>query len=136
MGETAAEREHIPQTSADPIEYVDERGIKIADSDWDCPHCGDRGMLMWRPGSKNTCATCFWVNGGQYNDYVLSDWPLLYRQGQRLLAAAGEDWYGTPGSVGTALRRLFDRPEEAAMAIVELQDEEPVTSTANLEEFA
>lgn len=131
-----SEKEHIPQTSADPIELVDERGVKLADSEWGCPHCGERGALMWRPGSKNTCATCFWVNGGQYNDYVLPDWPLLYRQGQRLLAAAGEPWHGTPGDIGTRLRTLFDRPEEAAMAIQDLQNEEPVTSVETLGEFA
>lgn len=129
--------EHEPHSSADfdDMEYVDERGIRIFDSDWTCPNCGDRGELMFRPGSLNTCARCFWVIDGQYNDFVLEDWPLLYRQGQRLLAAEGMTWHGTPGSVGTQLRQLYDKPEEAAKAIEQLQDEEPVSSVATLGDF-
>lgn len=102
------------------MEFVDERGIRIFDSDWTCPNCGDDGQLMFRPGSKNTCATCFWVLHGQYNDYVLNDWPLKYRQAQRLLASRGRDWHGTPGSVSTLLRQEFDRPEQAEAAYRDL----------------
>ncbi len=108
---------HIPQTSADEYEYIDERNIKIADADWNCPECGDAGELMHRPGSKNTCATCFWVRNGRHNDLVLDDWPLKYRQAQRLLAAMGDKWHGTPGDVASRLWKHFDRPEEAATAI-------------------
>ena len=120
---------HIPQTSADPYEYEDERGIRIADSDWECPHCGDNGKLMHRPGSKNTCTTCFWVRNGHYNDHVLRDFPLQYRQAQRLLASMGEKWHGTPGDIGTRLRQFFDRPEEAAQALRDLREEEPFNLT-------
>lgn len=116
------EVEHVPHSSADydDMDYVDERGIRIFDRDWECPNCGDGGELMFRPGSKNTCATCFWVIGGQYNDHVLADWPLKYRDAQRLLAELGDDWHGTPGTVGTNLRKHFDRPEEAEAAFREM----------------
>lgn len=114
--------EHVPHSSADydDMEYVDDRGIRIFDSGWTCPNCGDRGELMFRPGSKNTCATCFWVIGGRYNDLVLEDFPLKYRAGQRLLADLGDQWHGTPGSVENRLRVHFDRPEEADRAYREL----------------
>lgn len=118
---TDSNDDHIPQSSADTYEHVDDRGIKIAKRNWTCPSCGDEGQLMHRPGSKNTCATCFWVRDGQYNNHVLADWPLLYTQGQRLLAAHGEPWGGTPGDVGTQLRRLFDTTEEATAALKDLQ---------------
>lgn len=110
--------EHVPHSSADyeDLDYVDGRGIRIFDENWTCPNCGDSGKLMFRPGSKNTCATCFWVIGGEYNGHTLVDWPLKYRQAQRLLAALGDDWHGTPGDVGTRLRKHFDKPEEADAA--------------------
>lgn len=113
--------DHIPQTSADPFAYEDARGIRIADPDWTCPECGPHGQLMHRPGSKNTCATCFWVRDGQYNDHTLADWPLTYRQGQALLAAQGAFWGGTPGDVGTELRAHYD-PQNPASALHALQD--------------
>lgn len=110
--------EHEPHSSADydDMEYVDERGIRVFDSSWTCPNCGDDGKMMYRPGSLNTCTECFWVVNGQYNDFVLDDWPLKYRQAQQLLAEYGDDWHGTPGSVSTALRKHFDNPHEAEMA--------------------
>jgi hypothetical protein len=110
--------EHVPHSSADydDMEYVDDRGIRIFDESWTCPNCGDDGKLMFRPGSKNTCTECFWVLNGRYNDYVLDDWPLKYRHAQALLAERGDNWHGTPGSVSTALRKYFDRPEEADQA--------------------
>ena len=118
------EVEHVPHSSADydDMDYVDERGIRIFDQDWTCPNCADDGELMFRPGSKNTCATCFWVINGRNNDYVLPDWPLKYRDAQRLLADLGDDWHGTPGTVGTRLRRHFDRPEDAEVAFREMID--------------
>jgi hypothetical protein len=106
---------HIPHSSADDIEYVDRRGISIFKSDWDCPNCGDDGELMYRPGSKSTCAKCFWVVNGSYNDHVLRDWPLTFRDAQKLLADREMDWHGTPGDVANRLHGLFDRPEEAAV---------------------
>ena len=123
--------EHVPHSSADydDMDYVDERGIRIFDRHWTCPNCGDDGELMFRPGSMNTCATCFWVIGGQNNEYVLKDWPLKYRDAQRLLADLGDSWHGTPGSVGTALRKHFDRPEEAEAAFKNLLDGEKQTRT-------
>lgn len=107
--------EHVPHSSADydDMDYTDDRGIRIFDRHWTCPNCGDAGELMFRPGSKNTCATCFWVIGGRYNDHVLEDWPLKYRDAQRLLAELGDDWYGTPGDVANRLWKHFDKPEEA-----------------------
>lgn len=107
-------------TTTDGVEYVDRRGIRVADTHWTCPNCGIDGELMYRPGSKDTCATCFWVIDGQNNDYVLPDWPLKYRQAQRLLAGNGLSWGGTPGNVGTELRKLYDSPEEAAAELREL----------------
>ena len=121
--------DHIPQTSADPYEYEDERGIRISDSDWECPNCGDNGKLMHRPGSKNTCTTCFWVRGGGYNDEVLRDFPMTYRQAQRLLAAMCERWHGTPGDIESRLRQFFDRPEEAAQALRDLREVEAFSLT-------
>ena len=120
-GQSDTETYHIPHSSADDIEYVDERGIRIFKSNWECPNCGDEGELMYRPGSKSTCAKCFWVVNGQYNDFVLADWPLKYRDAQHLLAELGDDWYGTPGDIGTRLRKHFDRPEEAAAKMQELK---------------
>lgn len=84
--------------------YEDTRGIRIADDEWECPNCGDEGKLMHRPGSKLTCATCFWVVGGNYNDHELNDFSFSYRDAQRYLAAIGEPWHGTPGDVGTRMR--------------------------------
>lgn len=138
---TTHEKEHIPQTSADDYEYIDSRGIKIADSHWDCPNCGNNGMLMHRPGSKNTCANCFWVIGGVNNDYVLNDWPLLYRDAQRLLAAMNETWHGTPGSVGTELYRLFDSKTEVETKFKQIvgntpeQNEQQDTKHTSLTDF-
>lgn len=66
---------------------------------------------MERPGSLNTCATCFWVVGGENNEYELSDFDLTYRQAQRLLDLCDEDWHGTPGDIGTRLRHVFGHPE-------------------------
>lgn len=120
--------EHIPQTSADPYEYEDDRGIRIADEDWECPNCGEHGRLMWRPGSKNTCATCFWVRDGQYNDYVLPDWPLDYREAQQLLAYIGEQWYGTPGDIGTRLRAHFDSRGEVFELFRRFRERSPLRS--------
>ena len=133
--DSAKPSNHIPQTSADPYEYIDERNIRIADSSWDCPNCGEDGILMHRPGSKNTCATCFFVRNGHYNDHVLRGWPLKYRQAQRLLASMGEAWHGTPGDIGTRLRQFFDRQEEAAVAMQELQTDEPVVGVTSLGDF-
>jgi hypothetical protein len=117
---------HEPHSSADfdDMDYVDERGIRIFDRRWECPNCGDDGELMFRPGSKNTCATCFWVLNGTYNDYVFDDWPLKYRHAQRLLAELGDDWHGTPGSVSTRLRQHFDSGVEAAEAFEDVLDGE------------
>lgn len=140
MTPNPSESAQSTQHSADKYEYVDERGIRIADRDWECPNCGSDGKLMHRPGSKNTCATCFWVQNGRYNDHVLADWPLLHRQGQRLLAANGEPWHGTPGDVGTRLRQIFDTPSEAETAIKRLQtqttDEQGGERTTRLTDFA
>lgn len=110
--------DYRPHTSADrhKVDYVDDRGIRILDADWQCPNCGDDGELMFRPGSKNTCARCFWVLNGSKNDLILNDWQLKYRDAQRLLASLGEPWHGTPGSVSNRLRQNFDRPEEAEQA--------------------
>lgn len=116
---------HIPHSSADydDMDYVDDRGIRVYKEDWTCPNCGDDGKLMFRPGSKSTCTECFWVVNGQYNDYVLNDWPLKYRDAQRLLAErSSDDWHGTPGSVSTNLRKYFDSPEEAEAAFRQLVD--------------
>lgn len=128
-----SEVEHVPHSSADydDMEFTDERGIRIFDSDWTCPNCGDDGKLMFRPGSKNTCATCFWVINGRYNDHVLDDWPLKYRAAQRILAERGDKWHGTPGSVSTCLRKHFDRPEEAEQAYRELLNEEQKTAATD-----
>lgn len=111
----AEEIEHQPHSSADfdDMEYVDERGIRIFESEWCCPNCDDDGELMFRPGSKNTCATCFWVLNGQYNDYVLDDWNMRYRDAQRLLASRGAEWGGTPGTISTRMRREFDNTNQA-----------------------
>lgn len=124
---SADEISHVPHSSADydDMDYVDERGIRVFDRDWTCPNCGDDGELMFRPGSKNTCTRCFWVINGQYNDYVLSDWPLKYRDAQRILAELGDDWHGTPGTVGTLLRKHFDSKAEAERAVVEMFNSEP-----------
>jgi len=116
------EHEHIPQTSADDYEYTDRRGIKIADSAWKCPICGSDGKLMHRPGSKNTCANCFWVHEGEYNGYVLKDYKLLFSDAQRLLADRGENWSGTPGDVSNRLRNVFATKEQAQKAHLELTD--------------
>lgn len=123
---SSEEIEHEPHSSADydDMDYVDGRRIRIFDCHWTCPNCGDDGELMFRPGSLNTCAMCFWVIDGQYNDYVLSDWPLRYRDAQRLLADLGDDWHETPGTMGTLLRKHFDRPEEAEAAFKVRLDEE------------
>lgn len=142
MSESTDDIEHVPHSSADydDMDYVDDRGIRIFDEDWTCPNCGDDGKLMFRPGSKNTCAECFWVINGRNNDYVLSDWPLKYRQAQQLLAEMGDDWHGTPGTVGTNLRKHFDRPEEAESAWREKNGREAVTdggsSGTTLDDFA
>lgn len=121
---------HVPHSSADydDMDYVDERGIRVFDREWTCTNCGEDGELMFRPGSLNTCTRCFWVIDGQYNDYVLSDWPLKYRDAQRLLAELGDDWHGTPGTVGTLLRKHFDRPEEAERAFRELLSGDPMAT--------
>jgi hypothetical protein len=89
-------------------EYIDSRGIKIADSHWTCPNCGDDGELVYNNGGLDRCATCFWVVDGPHNSYVLKDWPLTYRNAQRLLAALKEDWWGTPGTIGTRLHAHFE----------------------------
>ncbi|RDZ53093.1 hypothetical protein C5C07_15270 [Haloferax sp. Atlit-4N] len=117
--------EHVPHSSADydDMDYVDDRGVRIFDTNWTCPNCGDVGELMFRPGSKNTCATCFWVIDGPYNDFVLRDWPLKYRDAQRLLASMGEDWHGTPGTVATRLHAHFDSGFEAEQAWQNLLDD-------------
>lgn len=124
--ESTGDVEHAPHSSADyeDMDYTDTRGIRIFDRDWTCPNCGPDGELMFRPGSKNTCATCFWVINGRNNDYVLDDWPLKYRHAQRLLAEQGDDWHGSPGDVATRLRDHFDRPEEAEQAFRQLTDGE------------
>lgn len=115
-----AEHEHIPQTSADDYEYTDQRGIKIADSAWECPICGSNGKLMHRPGSKNTCANCFWVHEGKYNDYVLKDFKILFSDAQRLLADRGENWSGTPGDISNRLRDVFGSKQQVQKAHIEL----------------
>jgi len=136
------EIEYQPHSSADfdDMDYVDERGIRIFDHHWTCPNCGDDGEMMFRPGSKNTCATCFWVLNGRHNEHVLDDWNLKYRQAQRLLASRGDKWHGTPGSVATRLRQHFDGPHEAVAAFEGLLDAgESVSSdqsTATLGDFA
>lgn len=116
--------EQVPHSSADvdSVDYVDERGLRIFDRDWTCPNCGEVGQLLFRPGSKSTCGTCFWVVDGRYNDHVLEDWPLRYRDAQRLLAARGDDWGGSPGTVATRLRRRFDQPHEAMLAMESLHE--------------
>ena len=81
--------------------------IDIDDPDWDCPHCGDNGLLMHRPGSKDTCANCFWVVDGNFNDYELTNFDLTYRQAQRLLNLIEEPWHGSPGNIETRLYALF-----------------------------
>jgi len=120
-----SEIEYRPHSSADydDMDYVDDRGIRVFDEDWTCPNCGDDGKMMFRPGSKNTCTECFWVLNGRNNDYVLDDWPLKYRDAQRLLAELGDDWHGTPGTVSTRLRNHFDSPEEAEQAFREMTGE-------------
>lgn len=119
--ETDSDRQSVLSTTLpDGVSYINQRGDKVADGDWECPNCGDDGELMYRPGSKDTCANCFWVVGSQNNDYVLPDWPLKYRHGQQLLAERGDNWYGTPGDVGTRLRKHFDSPEEAGQAWKEM----------------
>lgn len=102
-----------------PWEYQDSRGIKIADADWDCPDCND-GRLMHRPGSKDTCATCFYVVNGRHNAHRLSDYALTKREAQQLLAEMGEPWHGTPGDIENRLRYLFDSPAAAAQAHAEM----------------
>jgi len=111
------------------MEYVDDRGIRIFDRDWTCPNCGDDGELMFRPGSKNTCATCFWVLNGRNNEYILEDWKLKYRHAQRLLASMGDEWHGTPGSVATRLWRHFDSAQEAVIAFERLLSQERTEET-------
>lgn len=101
-----------------PWEYEDARGIKIADADWDCPDCTD-GRLMHRPGSKDTCATCFYVVNGEYNAHRLSDYALSKREAQQLLAEMGEAWHGNPGDIENRLRYLFDSPAAAAQEYAE-----------------
>lgn len=105
-----------------PWEYEDSRGIRIKNSDWDCPDCDNRGELIYRPGSKNTCATCFYVKNGRNNNFVLKDFGIGYREGQRLLAAIGEDWARTPGGVANALRTHFDSTEDATDAALRLPE--------------
>lgn len=100
----------------------------VLDADWSCPNCGDRGQLMDRPGSKDTCANCFWVVGGRYNDHRLRDFDLTFRQAQRLLHALGEPWHGTPGDLGTRLRGVFDSPMAANRLLADIRDE---TSTVD-----
>ncbi|MCL9818368.1 hypothetical protein [Natronocalculus amylovorans] len=116
------EIEYRPHSSADfdDMDYVDERGIRIFDRHWTCPNCGDDGEMMFRPGSKNTCAMCFWVLNGHKNDYILDDWNLKYRHAQRLLARLDDKWHGTPGTVSTRLRYHFDSAHEAVLAFESL----------------
>lgn len=105
-------------------EYEDARGIRIDDPTWDCPGCSENGRLMYRPGSKDTCATCFHVVNGRKNDLVLDNLRIDYRTGQRLLAAEGEDWHGSPGTVSNTLRRVFgseDAVVEAASSLEEVR---------------
>ena len=80
-----------------------------------CPNCG--AEFMDRPGNLPTCSQCFWVVDGENNDYVLPDWGIKYRHAQMLLDALGEDWHGTPGTVGTRLYEVFDDPDKAKTLI-------------------
>lgn len=89
--------------------------LQIESRDYDCPNCS-RGLKMYRPGSKTTCANCFWVVGSQYNDHVLADFDMTVPQARRLLAALGKHWHGTPGSLGSALRQLLPVPSASLAA--------------------
>lgn len=82
----------------------DGQTVEVEDPEWECPNCGDDGALMHRPGSKDTCATCFWVVGGNHNDRTLADFDVTFRQAQRLLYTFDYEWWGTPGDLGTRLR--------------------------------
>ena len=92
----------------------------VANADWNCPNC-DHGKLMYRPGSKATCASCFHVVNGQYNGHELRDFDLTFRQARRLLHALGEPWGGTPGDLGTRLRGVFDSPMAANRLLADLR---------------
>lgn len=106
----------VQQQTDQPWEYEDPRGIRITDPTWDCPDCGENGRLMYRPGSKNTCATCFHVVNGRNNESELADLGVSYRTGQLLLAEMGEQWHGTPGDVSNRLRSLIGGPEAVQSA--------------------
>lgn len=106
----------------------------VLDTDWACPNCGDAGVLLDRPGSKDTCGNCLYVVGGENNDYRLRDFDLTYREARRLLAILGEQWAGPPGSVGTELRSVFKSPAALDGFLADVRDDAPDAATA--ESFA
>ena len=61
---------------------------------------------MYRLGSKDTCAVCFYIVDGRHNSYILDNFGITFREGQRIFASKGTKWYGTPGDVASRLRKV------------------------------
>lgn len=84
---------------------VDDDGCPHLLAGDDCPNCPS-GVLEKPPAGKVRCPNCFHVINGRNRGYELKDFTLTHRQGQRLLAVFGYDHHGTPGDIGTRLRRF------------------------------
>lgn len=69
-----------------------------------CPDCG--GDLEKPPAGKVRCSNCYYVVNGRNNDHELRDFGLSYRQARQFLCLFGYDAAGTPGTIGTRLRRF------------------------------
>jgi len=69
-----------------------------------CPNC--TGTLVKPSGLKVRCPRCYYIVNGENNDYELADFDITHRQAKRLLDVFGYDTQGTPGDIGTRLRRF------------------------------
>ncbi|MFC6766049.1 hypothetical protein [Natrinema soli] len=82
-----------------------DKGVPIEPTGEDCPVCPD-GKLVKPRSEVPQCPNCLYVNNPLYLDNELVDFELTHRQGRRLLRTFGYDHHGTPGDIGTRLRRF------------------------------
>ncbi|MFC6765477.1 hypothetical protein [Natrinema soli] len=82
-----------------------DKGVPTEATGEDCPVCPD-GELVKPRSEVEQCPNCLFVNNPLYADNELVDFELTHRQGRRLLRVFGYDHHGTPGDIGTRLRRF------------------------------